>query len=185
MKNENNWKKSNEIQRKQKDDFFKNHPQSPIPDKDRAEFVNMDYYEPNLKYRFILELDEWENKQSIKINDSMGNIRDMLVWGEFHFEIDDKKYTLQAYKSQSDEPRLFIPYKDKTNSKETYGAGKYLDLNYKEDETDDGKWILDFNKSTNPWCAYSENYACPLVPSPNWLDVEILAGEKQYPLAKH
>ncbi len=185
MKNENYWKQANITQRNQKDDFFRNHPQSPIPNVDRARFTSLDYYEPDLDYRFTIELNEFEKPKPIKINDSKGNIRDMLIWGEFHFQINEKELTLQAYKSSSDEMRLFVPFKDKTNSHETYGAGKYLDLYYEEDKTEDGKWILDFNKSTNPWCAYSEDYACPLVPSSNWLDIEILAGEKKYPLSTH
>ena len=168
--------------RKNKDKFFKNHPQSPIPIKDKNQFEGLDYYEPNMNYRFILELKELEEKKSIKVNDTGGNVRDMLIWGEFHFKIGNTECSLQAYKSVEGEERLFVPFKDKTNGKETYGAGKYLDLIYGKDQTEDGKWILDLNNATNPWCAYSENYACPFVPPANWLDVEIKAGEKKYPL---
>ena len=46
------------------------------------------------------------------------------------------------------------------------------------DCTQEGKWILDFNQAYNPWCAYSEAYTCPFVPVENWLEVPILAGEK-------
>ena len=181
----NQWSQRMKIQRKQKDDFFKNNFQSPIPAADLNKFVGLDYFEPDNNFRFELEFDEYDKKMPIKVEDSAGNIRDMLIWGEFHFKIGNKEYTLQAYKSESGEERLFVPYKDQTNTKETYGAGKYLDLYYNEDRTIDGKWILDFNKATNPWCAYSENYACPFVPPTNWLKVEIKAGEKNYPLAKH
>lgn len=168
--------------RKSKDEFFKNQPQSPIRIKDKYQFEGLDYYEPNNDFRFILDLEELEKKESIKVNDSGGNVRNMLIWGEFHFKIGNAECSLQAYKSVEGEKRLFVPFKDKTNGKETYGAGKYLDLIYGEDQTKDAKWILDFNKATNPWCAYSENYACPFVPPANWLDVEIKAGEKNYPL---
>lgn len=78
------------------------------------------------------------------------------------------------------EEELFIPFRDKTNGIETYGAGRYIDLYYERDRTKDGKRILDFNKAYNPWCAYNENYACPFVPPENWLDVPIRAGEKAY-----
>ena len=185
MENENYWKQTMLIQRKQKDKFFKEHPQSPIPIDDKSKFKGLDYFPPDDNYKFVLELMEIKNKKEIKVNDSKGHIRDMIVWGKFHFKINNQPFTLQAYKSESDEPRLFVPFKDKTNGKETYGAGKYLDLNYEENKTKDGKWQLDFNNSTNPWCAYSEDYACPLVPSANFLDVEILAGEKRYALAEH
>lgn len=166
--------------RKNKDEFFKNHPQSPIPIKDRNKFKGLDYYEPNDNFRFILDLEELEKKESIKVNDSGGNVRDMLIWGEFHFKIGNTECSLQAYKSEAGEERLFVPFKDKTNGNETYGAGKYLDLIYGKNQTEDGKWILDFNSATNPWCAYSHNYVCPLIPFENILQVEIKAGEKSY-----
>jgi uncharacterized protein (DUF1684 family) len=80
--------------------------------------------------------------------------------------------------------RLFILFKDATSGKETYGAGRYLDLEAERDHTPDGRWILDFNRAYNPWCVYSKDYTCPLVPRENWLEVAIPAGEKDYPLKK-
>ena len=185
MKNETLWSHSMKTQRKQKDEFFSNHHQSPISEEDQLKFTGLDYYDPNTKYRFELMLNEYSDHKPIQLNDSKGNIRNMLIWGEFNFDIEGENYTLQAYKTDAKENRLFVPFKDLTNGKETYGAGKYLDLYYEEDLTPGEKWILDFNKSTNPWCAYSENYACPLVPPANWLKIEIKAGEKAYPLSLH
>jgi hypothetical protein len=44
---------------------------------------------------------------------------------------------------------------------------------------DDGDtFTLDFNLAYNPFCAYSETFACPLPPEENWLDVVIPAGER-------
>lgn len=51
-----------------------------------------------------------------------------------------------------------------------------------KDFNPDGKWILDFNKAYNPWCAYSQDYACPFVPPENWLNVPLYAGERNYKL---
>ncbi|MBN2278951.1 MAG: DUF1684 domain-containing protein [Candidatus Marinimicrobia bacterium] len=179
------WSKSLKMQRKHKDEFFKTHYQSPIHEEDQLNFKGLDYYEPDINYRFELKLSEFEDHPSIEINDSKGQVRKMLVWGEFHFEIQGVKCTLQAYKSEADEERLFIPYKDLTNGSETYGAGRYLDLYDEEDLLDTDQWILDFNNSTNPWCAYNEDYACPLVPRANWLNIAIKAGEKAFSLSSH
>jgi len=105
-----------------------------------------------------------------------------LRWGEFRFKIGDKACTLQAYKSDPNEERLFVPFRDETSGKETYGAGRYLDLDDEHHCTTDGKWILDFNCAYNPWCAYSDAYACPFVDPENWLKVAVRAGEKKYSL---
>jgi uncharacterized protein (DUF1684 family) len=108
-------------------------------------------------------------------------MREFFRWGEFRFKIGDKDCTLQVYKSDPQEDRLFISFWDATSGKETYGAGRYLDLETGKHQTSEGKWILDFNRAYNPWCAYSKDYVCPFVPPENWLDVEVRAGEKAYP----
>ncbi len=184
MRGISDWKADIEMQRKEKDRFFAIHPQSPIPAEHRGQFEGLEYYPVDLAYRFELELYEHSDKKALQIEDTGGNARNFLRWGEFRFTIAGKECKLQAYKSEAAEQRLFIPFKDTTSGKETYGAGRYLDLDYDSDRTHDGDWILDFNKAYNPWCAYSENYVCPFVPPENWLDVTVRAGEKIYPLKK-
>jgi len=173
------WKTRLELERKNKDRFFGQHFQSPMSVEERGKFKGLDYYPPDSKYRFELKLHEHEEKEKIKVQDTQGNAREFLRWGEFRFKIDDKECVLQAYKSNPMEERLFVPFHDTTNSKETYGAGRYLDLEPGEHYTE-GKWVLDFNKAYNPWCAYSKYYACPFVPPENWLKVPVRAGEKDY-----
>ncbi len=111
-----------------------------------------------------------------------GNEQEFLRWGEFQFRISNQEQVLQAYKSNPDEDKLFIPFKDETSGKETYGAGRYIDLEPERDLTLERRWILDFNNAYNPWCVYSEAYICPFIPPENWFKVPIRAGEKNYPL---
>jgi len=184
MEKKSEWKNSIEIERKIKDRFFAENWQSPIPPEDRSKFNSLSYYSPDPNYRFEIELNEHNNKKTVQIEDTGGNVRNFLRWGEFRFKINNEEYILQAYKSESGEERLFIPFRDATSGKETYGAGRYIDIEYKKDPTPEGKWILDFNRAYNPWCAYSKNYVCPFVPTENWLKVSILAGEKNYPFKK-
>ena len=166
--------------RKQKDGFFKSGYQSPISWEEREHFKGLNYYPPDAKYRFELELFEHSGKEFLEIEDTKGNIRKFIRWGEFTFDVDGIECKLQAYKSDEQEERLFVPFKDLTSGKETYGAGRYLDLESGKSITSEGKWVLDFNKAYNPWCAYSKNYACPFTPTENWLKVPIYAGEKSY-----
>ncbi len=172
------WKERLEEERKEKDIFFATHWQSPISLEERQKFKGLKYYPPDPKLRFELELHEHNDKKTIEIEDTKGNIRHFLQWGEFRFRIGNEDCTLQAYKSDPEEERLFVPFRDATSGKETYGAGRYLDLDL-VDRTASGKWILDFNRAYNPWCAYSKDYACPLVPPENLLKVPVRAGEKR------
>ena len=69
---------------------------------------------------------------------------------------------------------LFLPFRDGTSRKESYGGGRFLDLKKPK-----GKTIhIDFNLAYNPYCAYSHRYTCPIPPPENELTIEIKAGEK-------
>ena len=77
---------------------------------------------------------------------------------------------------------LFIPFRDPTNGRETYGAGRYLvDAAKSADLGGDptrGTLILDFNFAYQPSCAFDPKWACPLAPPENLLDIPIRAGER-------
>jgi len=176
----NEWELNLKKERNSKDEFLATHLQSPIPIEDRLRFRGLVYYPQNPDYKFNLELHEYKDRKVLQIQDTTGSIRNFIRWGEFRFKLGDENCTLQAYKNDVHDERLFVPFKDATNGNETYGAGRYLDLDYTRDRTSEGMWILDFNKAYNPWCAYSKNYSCPYVPPENWLKVPVIAGEKKY-----
>ena len=69
---------------------------------------------------------------------------------------------------------LFVPFVDATSGKETYPAGRYLDI----PPTTTGLYEIDFNRAYNPYCAYNATYECPYPPASNRLKIEIRAGEK-------
>lgn len=174
------WEAQLEEERREKDEFFAAHWQSPIPAGDRAEFRGLDYYPPDPDCRLEIELREHGEKEMVRMTYTKGEERDFIRWGEFRFRIGGEECVLQAYKSAAEEEQLFVPFRDTTSGKETYGGGRYLDLDAARYRTTDGKWILDFNRAYNPWCVYSEAYTCPFVPQGNWLTVPIRAGEKDY-----
>jgi len=181
MINVEKWEADLEMARRAKDEFFgSGHLQSPIPPMELRKFKGLAYYPPDLMYQFELDLHEHTEKKRLRVQDTKGGERTLMRWGEFRFKIDDKDCKLQAYKSDPMEERLFVPFRDATSGKETYGAGRYLDLELDRHCTADRRWILDFNVAYNPWCAYSEAYACPFVPPENWLKVPVRAGEKNY-----
>lgn len=174
------WKERLEREREFKNGFFAAHPQSPIPPSERKQFKELDYYPPNADYRFELVLHEYANKKMLRMTNTHEAEQEYIRWGESRFELHGKRHKLQAYKRDPNEDMLFVPFRDKTGGKKTYGAGRYLDLRPERDKTNEGEWILDFNEAYNPWCAYGEAYTCPLTPPENWLDIPMRAGEKVY-----
>jgi len=93
-----------------------------------------------------------------------------------NFEIDGNAAKLAVYQMEGDHEGYFIPFRDETSSKETYGGGRYLE----PEATANGELIVDFNLAYNPYCAYSPHFSCPIPPIENWLKVPIRAGERNY-----
>jgi uncharacterized protein len=74
---------------------------------------------------------------------------------------------------------VFIPLRDGTSGRSTYGGGRYLVDTVKGVDLGgaDGTLVIDFNFAYNPSCAYDPAWACPLAPPGNVLDTAINAGE--------
>jgi uncharacterized protein (DUF1684 family) len=174
------WKRHVELERAQKDRFFASHPQSPLPPEQRRAFQGLAYWPPDPAYRFEIGLHVHDAVEAIQVDDTGGQEQTFWRWGEFPFQIAGHNCKLQAYKSKPGQDRLWVAFRDETSGKESYGGGRYLDLEPDRHLTGEGTWILDLNEAYNPWCAYSDNYVCPFVPSENWLGVPIRAGEKRY-----
>lgn len=159
--------------RQQKDDFFKKHPQSPLPPETRASFTGLVYYAVDPNLAFTLTAEELDPKEEIQMQTSTGDLRRYQRWGQVHFVVDAQEAALTLYYS----PELghfFLPFMDATSGSETYGAGRYLD----PQQLEDGVFVIDFNLAYAPFCAYNPNYSCPIPPSENRLKVPIRAGEK-------
>lgn len=173
-----------ELQRKEKDYYFRTDPDSPIPPAIRPKFQGLSYFPPDLKYRLQVHLTELPSPEPVTLATSKGIPRPMVRYGYFDFEIDGVKQRLYAYKAapqpghHHEDASLFVPFRDATSGKESYGAARYLDI----EENPSGEHVLDFNLAYNPYCAYSDDYVCPFPPKENWLTVPIRAGEKTFPL---
>jgi uncharacterized protein (DUF1684 family) len=108
-------------------------------------------------------------------------------YGEAHFTLEGRDMVLTVFQSHSSRDSeeykdyLFLPYNDLTNGEESYTGGRYIDMRIPEGD----KIVIDFNKSYNPYCAYSSNYSCPIPPQENSLDIKIRAGVKKPKKSKH
>ena len=99
-----------------------------------------------------------------------------VKYGMFRFKVDGEAAELTVYVSE--DGGAFVPFADATSGSETYGAGRYLELEYHGGS----RFHVDFNLAYNPWCVYSPDYSCPIPPKENRLQVPIRAGEKSFHL---
>ncbi|HSJ28561.1 MAG TPA: DUF1684 domain-containing protein [Acidimicrobiia bacterium] len=156
-----------------KDRFFAHAHESPLSHEARHDFDGLRYYDPNPALVFRLSVEEGDQAE-VRVGTSDGAERTYRRAGVLHFEVDGEDVSLTLYSTGHE--GYFLPFRDSTSGRETYGAGRYLDL----EPNADGTVTLDFNYAYNPTCAYDEAYSCPLPPSENWLRVPIEAGEKDY-----
>ena len=161
-----------------KDEFFKTDPRSPLPESERAAFTGLPYYPVDEGLAFedrVLETYTGDEPSNFQIPTSDGKLRPAHRAGVLRFELDGAPRQLTAYTFDGgDGQSLFVPFLDQTSGTETYGAGRYLDL---EPEAD-GTYALDFNLAYHPSCVYDAKFSCPLTPAENRLPVRIEAGER-------
>jgi len=176
---QDNKKEVLEYQKEVKESYF-NPEKTPLKEDELKDFKGLNFYPYNEKFVVKAILERLENQPAFKMPTSGKNQPDYKRYGILHFTIDDKKFELEVYqnidliKMKGYKKHLFLPFIDETSGNETYGAGRYLDI-----EIPDGKDIvLDFNKAYHPYCAYTLGYSCPITPDVNFLKTEILAGVK-------
>ena len=158
--------------RQERNDFLNNSSSSPL----KGSGYKLSYYDPNINFKVIAVVSENENTDTITLATSTGSIERFLDFADLSFKLGRSKYSLPVYKYLEgvNKGDLFFCFLDKTNSTSTYPGGRYIDI-----EFENAKRIeLDFNKSYNPYCVYNEEYSCPIPSSENYIDMEILAGEK-------
>lgn len=165
---------------KELNESYLNPESSPLKEDELKDFKGLNFYDYNEKFVVKATLEKLENQPVFKMPTSGTNKPDYKRYGILHFTIDNKKFQLEVYqnldliKRKGYKKHLFLPFIDETSGNETYGAGRYLDI-----EIPDGKEIiLDFNKAYHPYCAYTIGYSCPITPDVNFLKTKILAGVK-------
>lgn len=157
-----------------RDELFATHPQSAAPGPLR-------YFPVDPAYAVVVPVEPADGSIEIATGGEDGVLRYERVgvlptpWGRLTL------FWLAAYGGG-----LFLPFRDATCGKESYGAGRYLTDTVKGTHgrgvalEPDGRVRLDFNYAYNPSCAYDDAWACPLAPYENRLDAEIRAGERTY-----
>jgi uncharacterized protein len=165
--------------RAEKDEFFRTNSGSPIPEGERAAFTGLPYYPVNVDLVFEgLTLDPYAGDEptDFQIPTSDGKLRPARRAGTLSFEVAGEPRRLTAYELEGAhaDGRVFVPFLDATSGRETYGAGRYLDL----EPDEDGTYAIDFNLAYHPSCVYQPRFSCPLTPAENRLPDRIEAGER-------
>lgn len=181
----NDWRTTRE-------QLFRSHPQSPVPAAGRATFRARHWpYDPALRLEAVIEPDVPTEPASVAA--SLGGLAMLLPISTGGGEALERIGTMRVPFPGGERPLgiywmsgyaggLFLPFRDATNGKETYAAGRYLLDAAKSADLGPGaapgSLVLDFNFAFQPSCAFDPKWACPLAPPENRLDLRIEAGER-------
>jgi uncharacterized protein len=140
-----------------------------------AAFHGLDFYPIQPDWKVDARFEPYNPPKTVPVPNVLGQVSEIPSPGAVVFDWQGKTYRIDALEG-SPEGGLFLLFGDKTNGKETYGAGRFLDT----DPPKDGKVVVDFNTAYNPPCAFTAFATCPLPPAQNKLAVAIEAGEKNF-----
>jgi len=157
---------------------YKNAETSPLPKEMRESFSGLHFFPIDLHYVVIAKFVRTSNERIFAMPTSGNITKRYIKYGEAQFTLKGKEYKLNIYQSvdlasqRKYRDYLFIPFRDATSGKETYGGGRYIDLTIPRSDT----VVINFNMAYHPYCAYTEGYNCPIPPRENSLPVKIEAG---------
>ena len=150
----------------------------PAPDP-LASFERLLYFPPDPAYAVRAELVEHASPEQVVMLTNRNLEKIFFRFATLRFELASQKLELSAFKRALDGEKsdaLFIPFRDATSGRETYGAGRFLSI----DVPSESPLVLDFNRAYNPYCAYNPKWICPVTPAENVFGAAVPAGEKNF-----
>lgn len=139
----------------------------------RRAFKGSAWFPPDQSWLVTAKWIALPRPKKIPITNILGMTEDQDCPGYAEWTRDGKTYRLEPVLEGD---QLFFMFKDATNARTTYGAGRFLYA----DAPKNGQVVLDFNHAHNPPCAFTAYATCPLPPPQNRLATAVNAGEKMY-----
>jgi uncharacterized protein (DUF1684 family) len=170
------WRQELETEREAKNEFMARHPESPFIS-GRIPFHDLKFFPVDPDFRVTAKLERLPVPQEAYLRTNRDGQAVMRYLGDLTFHLGGRKLRLRLYHAgEGVGTAVFVPFRDLTSGRESYGPGRYLTLEL--NEADD--YDLDFNRAFNPYCAYTDDFECGFPPSENDLAVAVRAGEKAW-----
>ena len=167
------------IWRETRDHLLRSHPDSPIPLAQRGSYVGAPLYPYTPSLRFEVELDIDVAPELLVVTTGTDGVVRLRRMGALHLP---GIGSLDVWWHTGYGGGVFVPLRDGTSGRETYGGGRYLLDTIKGADLggDDRTLVVDLNFAYNPSCAYDPAWACPLAPAGNTITADVHAGERSH-----
>jgi hypothetical protein len=172
------YKENIAAERERQFKFLKFNIDSPLEEEQKNELDSLDFFPIDPSYKVRGRLEPVPNRRIVEIPMTDGTLERYIRHSYVEFELKGEKIKLLLLQAE-DEPdfrNFFLAFADGTSAEETYGGGRYINLR----QDGSSSITIDFNLAYNPYCAYNPDFACPIPPRENILEIPIRAGEKNY-----
>lgn len=135
------------------------------------------WFDYSARYALVVRLDPAESPRTRRILAADGVEVEAMEAGAVSVTIAGTTTSLSVLRvpdPTGEESDLEIYFRDESNGKGSYPAGRFVTLR----PLGGGRYDLDLNRARNPFCAYSTVFACPLPWRGNLLPVAVTAGER-------
>jgi uncharacterized protein len=161
-----------------RDELFRSHPQSPLPPGDPLRMTGLPYWPYDARLRFDVPLLQADGDVSLSLPTSEGTMpvsRLGRVYLPAPVDAAIDVWWLRQYAGG-----LFLPLRDGTAGKSSYGGGRYMLDTAKGADLGGtaGRLIIDLNFLYHPSCRYNDAWLCPLAPPGNTIRAQVSAGER-------
>lgn len=158
---------------------YRSKEDSPLRTKvERREFKGHKFYKYDPEWVVNASYEVISSPDTIVMPTSAGTTKKFLKYAKIAFVKDSVSCVFYGYRNvkyinhEEYGRYLFIPFTDATSGTETYGGGRYLDIEMPSSNA----ITINFNLAYNPYCAYATGWFCPIPPRDNDLKVSVRAG---------
>ena len=130
-----------------------------------AAFTGLDFYPYDPAFRVEADIIPATPPEPRILQTERGLVKQFFLIGHANFSLGGADVSMPLYGYSAGTAGItsaFAPFMDETTGTETYGVGRYLDIEIAGGQLPD-TLTIDFNYAYNPLCARSEHYNCPLV----------------------
>jgi len=164
-----------------KNGFMSQDPESPFV-VGRVPFHDLRYFPPDRRYVVRAKLSRRAAPEEVYLRTNRDNQAVMRYIGDLTFTLDRNPFRLRLYHAgEGVGASVFVPFRDRTSGRESYGPGRYLTLEI----TASDEYEVDFNRAFNPYSAYTDEFECAFPPAENDLPIAIRAGEKVWAVERN
>jgi uncharacterized protein len=162
-----------------RDELFRTHPQSPLPPGDPLRTTGLPYWPYDPALRLHLPLRPAASATELALDSGADGTSILQPVGQIELP-QPLAATIDVWWLRQYAGGLFLPVRDGTAGRESYGGGRYLlDTAKGADLGGAGETlVIDLNFLYHPSCRYDSAWVCPLAPAGNRVSAELRSGER-------